>query len=49
VAIVTEEGFFRGRLMASLERAGQTQSGILVWSSMAFSMWHLSAVSLNTG
>lgn len=49
VAIVTEEGFFRGWLMASLERAGQAQTGMLVWSSVAFSMWHLSAVSLHTG
>lgn len=49
VAIVTEEGFFRGWLWASLERAGQKQSQILVWSSIAFSLWHLSAVSLETG
>lgn len=49
VAIVTEEGFFRGWLWASLERAGQKQVQILVWSSIAFSLWHLSAVSLETG
>lgn len=49
VAIVTEEGFFRGWLWASLERAGQSRSRILVWSSVGFSLWHLSAVSLKTG
>jgi membrane protease YdiL (CAAX protease family) len=49
VAIVTEEGFFRGWLFASLDRAGETPSGILLWSSVAFALWHLSAVSLHTG
>lgn len=49
VAIVTEEGFFRGWLWASLERAGQKPSRILVWSSIAFSLWHFSAVTLKTG
>ena len=49
VVIVTEEGFFRGWLWASLERAGQKQGRTLVWSSIAFSAWHLSAVSLKTG
>lgn len=48
-AILTEEGFFRGWLWASLERAGETQSRTLVWSSLAFSLWHLSAVALSTG
>ena len=49
VAIVTEEGFFRGWLFASLDRAGETPGGILIWSSVAFALWHLSAVSLHTG
>jgi len=49
VAIITEEGFFRGWLWASLERAGQTRSRALIWSSVAFSLWHLSAVTLETG
>ncbi|MBV8199879.1 MAG: CPBP family intramembrane metalloprotease [Acidobacteria bacterium] len=47
--ILTEEGFFRGWLWASLTRAGQTPERVLVWSSLAFSLWHLSAVSLKTG
>jgi len=49
VAIITEEGFFRGWLWASLERAGETRSRVLIWSSIAFSLWHLSAVTLETG
>jgi CAAX protease family protein len=49
VVTVTEEGFFRGWLWASLERAGLKPSQILVWSSIAFSLWHWSAVTLSTG
>ncbi len=49
VVILTEEGFFRGWLWASLERAGQSPSRVLIWTSVAFSLWHLSAVALNTG
>jgi membrane protease YdiL (CAAX protease family) len=47
--ILTEEGFFRGWLWASLKRAGQGEAQVLVWSSVAFSLWHLSAVTLETG
>ena len=47
--MITEEGFFRGWLIASLKRAGITRNATLVWSSLAFSLWHLSAVTLNTG
>jgi membrane protease YdiL (CAAX protease family) len=49
VVIVTEEGFFRGWLWASLGRAGCTERQTLLWSSIAFALWHLSAVSLKTG
>lgn len=49
VALVTEEGFFRGWLFASLQRAGIKRLAILLWSSVAFSLWHLSAVTLSTG
>ncbi len=49
VAVLTEEGFFRGWLWASLERTGASQNRVLVWSSIAFSLWHLSAVTLATG
>jgi membrane protease YdiL (CAAX protease family) len=49
VAIITEEGFFRGWFWASLERAGLKKSSILLWSSVAFMLWHWSAVMLKTG
>jgi membrane protease YdiL (CAAX protease family) len=49
IVILTEEGFFRGWLWASLERAGEDQGRILIWSSIAFALWHLSAVVLETG
>ncbi len=49
VAIITEEGFFRGWLWASLEKGGLPPRRIWVWTSIAFSLWHVSAVSLNTG
>jgi membrane protease YdiL (CAAX protease family) len=49
VGFLTEEGFFRGWFWASLERAGEKQGRILIWSSIAFALWHLSAVTLNTG
>jgi len=35
--------------VGSLERAGGSPSGILIGTSLAFSLWHLSAVSLKTG
>jgi len=49
MVLLTEEGFFRGWLWASLRRASRSRSQTLVWSSVAFSLWHLSAVSLDTG
>jgi membrane protease YdiL (CAAX protease family) len=49
VAILTEEGFFRGWLWASLERAGERPGHRLVWTSLAFALWHTPAVTLNTG
>jgi membrane protease YdiL (CAAX protease family) len=47
-AIVTEEGFFRGWLWASLQRAGVTQRGLWVWTSLAFAAWHVSKALLPT-
>src|SRR6516165_729935 len=49
VGLLTEEGFFRGWFWASLERAGKPARQALVWSSGAFALWHVSAVTLNTG
>ena len=47
VAIVTEEGFFRGWLWGSLEKAGMKTERVLIWSSIAFALWHISAVTLD--
>jgi len=49
MVLITEEGFFRGWLWASLKRAGQTDVQTLIWTSLAFTLWHVSAVSLDTG
>jgi membrane protease YdiL (CAAX protease family) len=49
VAIITEEGFFRGWLWGSLARAGKDQGSILIGTSIAFALWHISAVTFKTG
>lgn len=49
MVLLTEEGFFRGWLWASLKRAGRSDAFVLVWSSLAFTIWHISAISLDTG
>ena len=48
VAIITEEGFFRGWLWGSLVRRGIIESYVLIYTSIAFALWHISAVTLNT-
>ena len=48
LAIVTEEGIFRGWLWASLQRAGVKSGGVLVWTSVAFAAWHVSTALLPT-
>jgi len=49
MVLITEEGFFRGWLWAALRRAGRSEGAVLVWTSVAFSLWHVSAVTLDTG
>lgn len=49
MGVLTEEGFFRGWLWASLRRAGQTDNGALIWTTLAFTAWHISAITLDTG
>lgn len=44
--IITEEGFFRGWLWGSLEKAGAKTGRVLVWTSVAFALWHVSWVTL---
>jgi len=49
VVLLTEEGFFRGWLWAALKRSGKSDIQVLIWSSLAFTAWHISAISLDTG
>ena len=49
MVLITEEGFFRGWLWSALSRAGQTDNQNLIWTSIAFTLWHISAISLDTG
>ena len=48
VAIITEEGFFRGWLWGSLRRRRISEAQVLIYTSIAFSAWHISAVTLDT-
>jgi membrane protease YdiL (CAAX protease family) len=48
IAIITEEGFFRGWLWASLRHRRVSESHVLIYTSIAFSAWHISAVTLAT-
>ena len=49
MVMITEEGFFRGWLWASLKRAGKSDKAVLLWTTFAFMAWHISAISLDTG
>ncbi len=49
MVMITEEGFFRGWLWASLKRAGQSDKAVLLWTTFAFIVWHVSAITLDTG
>jgi membrane protease YdiL (CAAX protease family) len=46
---LTEEGFFRGWLWASLSRAGLQGGAAAICTSVAFALWHLSWVTLAKG
>ncbi len=48
VALFTEEGFFRGWLWAALHNAGLSKTHIIVFTSIAFSLWHVPEVTLST-
>ena len=47
--IVTEDGFFRGWLWASLRRAGLTEPNVVLVTGIAFGIWHLPYAILGTG
>ena len=49
VALLTEEGFFRGVLWSSLRDGRRTEARVLLWSTVIFALWHVSAVTLPTG
>ena len=40
-SVVTEDGFFRGALWATLERGGRSTDTILAWTSGAYVVWYL--------
>lgn len=40
LALITEEGFFRGALWGSCMRAGFTPAKTVLWTSLAFGLWH---------
>lgn len=41
LALITEEGFFRGALWGSCARAGFSPAKTVIWTSLAFGLWHL--------
>lgn len=49
VAIVTEEGFFRGWLWAALQSGGLKQWGVVLVTGIAFGVWHLPFALLASG
>ena len=48
LGLLTEELFFRGWLIGSLEKAGMSELKIMAWTGIAFSLWHIPAVSMHT-
>ncbi len=47
MVVITEEGFFRGWLWASLEKTGCGDARTLAFTSLAFMLWHVSWVTLD--
>ena len=47
LALLTEEGFFRGWLFASLRRTGLDDGATAIWTGIAFALWHLPAVTMS--
>lgn len=39
--VLTEDGFFRGWLWGTLERAGRDDEEVLLWTAAAAALWHL--------
>ena len=49
LTLVTEDGFFRGWLWASLQRAGLNELGVALLTGIAFAVWHLPYALLDAG
>jgi membrane protease YdiL (CAAX protease family) len=49
VAILTEEGFFRGWLWAALQHAGLNRRTVVLFTGIAFGFWHLPFALLASG
>lgn len=45
MVLITEEGFFRGWLWATLKKAGLTDKSVLSITTLVFTVWHISAVT----
>lgn len=48
MVLLTEEGFFRGWLWGSFKRSGMSSKGVLIITSILFTIWHISAVTSGT-
>ena len=48
LGLLTEELFFRGWLFGALQRAGLSELNVMVWTGVAFSLWHIPAVTMDT-
>jgi membrane protease YdiL (CAAX protease family) len=49
IGLITEEGFFRGWFWASLGRARLSNVTIILITSVAFALWHISLVTVAKG
>lgn len=49
MVLITEEGFFRGWMWAALKRAGQSDVQVLIATTLTFTLWHVSPITLDTG
>lgn len=47
LTLLTEDGFFRGALWASCERQGFSPTKTIVWTSLAFGLWHFAVPLLD--
>lgn len=49
IALVTEEGFFRGWLWSALESRGSSKARVVITTAVLFAAWHISVVAFKTG